>query len=824
MGQPLLKVTLCYVAGLVLAEWLPLPWRPVLLAALMVGVTSLVWSRARGALLSLLLVLAGCANLLLHTAVISPRDLRNLPNLAPAEVAVRGVLLEAPRERARDFDDAMTWRTLAMVRVEAMKGRNSDWEPVCGIVAASARSVLPGLWQAGQQVEIRGVLTEPPDPIAEGLFDYRTYLRRQGVYYQLRANSSNDWVMLPPVLRPSFATTFTAWAKQNLARSLPVEDEPLRLLWAMVLGWQTALTGEVSEPFMRSGTMHVFAISGLHIALIAGILVAVLRVVRVPQVWCGVVVIPLIWFYTAATGWQPSAIRSTIMMSVIIGGWALRRPSDLLNSLAGAALVILLWDPQQIFQASFQLSFFVVLSLALVAPFLHRIWEQSFRRDPFLPDKLRPRLWHWLRPAARYLSGAVITSGAAWLGSIPLVAFYFHYFAPVSLLANLVVVPLSSAALASAMGSLFCGAWFPALAELFNHSAWFLMWMMIRVSEWAAGLPGACFNAPAPSLLGFACYYGILVSVLAGWWQMPKRRVWVGAVFGVLSLVWVVNFVIDSRQTRLTILPLNGGHAIYFDAPGWRDDMLVDCGNESSVEFVLKPFLRARGVNRIATLVLTHGDTRQIGGATLLRLSFPVKNVVVSPLAFRSRAYRQVMDDFKMAAVPMKTVERGGQVGRWLVLHPQVQDRFAKAGDGALVLVGEFDGRRLLLLSNLGPIGQRLLSDRVENLSAETVVSGLSEGGEGPAAGLLERIQPRTLIVADCEYPATGRASRALQERLRGFAGTALYTRQRGAVTLRRNGSGWELSPLRTLGHAAGISLDQEPDPESAVEQSNEER
>src|SRR6266516_4293447 len=82
--------------------------------------------------------------------------------------------------------------------------------------------------------------------------------------------------------------------------------------------------------------MHIFAISGLHIALIAGILVSLLRVLQIPRGLCGWMVIPLIWFYTAATGWQSSAIRSTIMMSVIIAGWAIKRPSDLLNSLAAA--------------------------------------------------------------------------------------------------------------------------------------------------------------------------------------------------------------------------------------------------------------------------------------------------------------------------------------------------------------------------------------------------------------------------------------------------------------------------------------------------------
>src|SRR5258705_6394528 len=116
---------------------------------------------------------------------------------------------------------------------------------------------------------------------------------------------------------------FQFWAKQTLARGLPTEDEDLRLLWAMTLGWQTALTAEVSEPFMRSGTMHIFAISGLHIALIAGVFLALFRALNIPRAICGATVIPIIWFYTMATGWQASAIRSTVMMTVIILGWSL---------------------------------------------------------------------------------------------------------------------------------------------------------------------------------------------------------------------------------------------------------------------------------------------------------------------------------------------------------------------------------------------------------------------------------------------------------------------------------------------------------------------
>src|SRR5207247_8918344 len=96
-----------------------------------------------------------------------------------------------------------------------------------------------------------------------------------------------------------------------------------------------------------------------------------LRAFGLTRATCGLLILPLIWFYTGLTGWPASAIRASIMLTVVVVGWALKRPSDLINSLFAAALIILIWQPQQLFQAGFQLSFFVVLCIILTLPALH---------------------------------------------------------------------------------------------------------------------------------------------------------------------------------------------------------------------------------------------------------------------------------------------------------------------------------------------------------------------------------------------------------------------------------------------------------------------
>lgn len=798
MKRPLLPVACAYVVGLLLAEFL----HPRL--GFLFGVSGFVlalatlWRHQREWLLWLSLALVGWTNLASRTAVISSVDLRRTVGNNATLVKLRGTLLETPSQRVFEREEREIWRSLARVKVTELS-RGGNWEPVSGTVITSTSGQLPPSFFDGQPVEISGLLAPPRLPVAEGLFNYPAFLARQGIYHQLQAESAGDWRLLEGAKTGlPWSERFLTWGQQTLAQGLPdqAHDQPLRLLWAMTLGWRPALTNDVSEPFMLSGTMHIFAISGLHIALIAGILVSVLRVARLSRAWCGLVVIPLIWFYTGATGWQSSAVRSTVMMTIIIGGWALRRPSDLINSLMAAAFLILVCDPQQLFQASFQLSFFVVLSIALFLPPLETKFNRWLAHDPLLAAALIPWWRRWLDVLLHWLVKAFATSLAAWLGALPLTAHYFHLFSPVTLLANLVVVPASTLALACNLGSLICGNWLPVFTELFNHAGWACMWFMVWASVTATEIPGAYFHVPSPGVAGFIIYYGLLIGTLSGWLFAKPRRAWsVAAVVG-LILAAIARWQLARDEVRLTVLPLNGAHAVWVDADGRRNDWLFDCGNTNSVEFVTKPFLRAQGVNRLPSLLLRHGDLRYVGGVEPLHEDFGLRDVYTSPVRFRSPTYRRILDDLD-PQVPHRLVHRGDRLGAWRVLHPEPDDKFSQADDAALVLLGEFHSTRVLLLSDLGRPGQETLMRREADLRADIVVTGLPEQTEALSVTLLERIQPKVIIVADSEFPATKRASVTLRARLDRAPAKVFYTRTSGAVTLEFDKSGWTLCSMQ---------------------------
>jgi competence protein ComEC len=796
MKRPLVAVVSCYATGLLFAEVFQPPLVALFGIAFVVLVPALVLEKFRPLLVWPLLALMGWTNLAGRIAVVSPNDLRALLGDTNAIVTVRGTLIETPHLRVTERGDRQTGRSVAQVQVTALR-RNAGWQPACGSIVVTTPGAPGDNFFTGQPVEISGVIGPPPPPLAEGLFDYRDYLQTRGIYYQLKSESTNDWQPgAAPLSKPPLTDRFLNWSRRTLALGLPVEDEPLHLLWAMTLGWRTALTADISEPFLRAGTMHLFAIDGLRIALISGMLVALLRVLQISRAWCGLVAIPAIWFYTAATGWESSAIRASVMMTIVIGGWALKRPGDLINSLAAAAFIILLWEPRQLFEASFQLSFFVVFVIGLMLPPLNKMFDQLWQGDPLLPDELLPRWRRALIATLRVLSRYFALSLAAWIGSIPLAAKYFHLFSPISTPTNIVAVPLGTLALMGNLGALVCGTWFPWATGLFNHSAWFFMRAMTWVSELATKIPGAFFYVPAPSWLDIALFYAVLAGALSGWLFAPKRRMGSALALILIGAGYAWHWQATRHEINLTVLPLNGGHAVWVDASGRKNDWLIDCGDADAVGFTLKPFLRAQGVNHLSRLALTYGSARNNGGAESLNELFGIDELVTSPIPFRSGAYRDVVAQFNQPPKRYTVIQRGDHAGGWRILHPGAGEDFAHADDAALVLLGNFHRVRVLLLSDLGRSGQSALLAGTNDLRADVVIAGLPDEGEPLCDALLDAVQPKVIVVADSEFPANRRASQALHERLDQGKIPVIYTRASGAVKIMTRPDGWELKTM----------------------------
>lgn len=774
-ANPLVGVALAYVAGIILARFATeyLLILPLAATGLLVG--SLFSPTVRTLAILAVVLNCGALNYCVRWVLVPPGELR-AAGLGKEQLAeVRGRVLERPLVREFRVGNRTNYTTTARLQITALKRK--AWESAHGVVLASTRGLLSENIRSGSVVEIAGVLRIPPGARAEGLFDYRQYLVHEGIFFQLRVEGAEDWRAIGPEPQPRWRDSFADWSRKTLSRGVP-DDENLRLLLAMTLGWAGALEGEVADPFLRTGTMHIFAISGLHVACIALALAGVVHLVGIGRMWTAWGVLPLIWFYTVATGWQSSGVRAAIMSSVVLLGYSLRRPSALLNSIAVAAL-ILVFQPEQVFHASFQLSFIVVAAMAWLLPSFEQFREAWLAPDPFLPPDLHG--W-WQRAWRRFLRtmlNGLGVSVAATLGALPLTLWYFNIVTPIGLVANLLAVPLSSISLTASLASLLLSP----LAPIFNWIAWGFMVATVAAVRWLADFRWGYSYAEAPGFVTIGLYYTWLTALGLLLARRTPGRCW-ATVAATLTLV--ASVVIQSSRARpptVTVLPGDGG-AVWIDLPGVSSDLLLGCSSESNARSLVARFLHARGLDGVPNVLLSHGDIDQAGGFERIWEDFQPATVFTSAARARSPSYRQAVAVLEQNPRRWQRIGRGDQAAGGQVLHPGPDTRQARADDNAIVLQGEIEGWRVLFLSELGERGQLELLDLPLDLKADIVIAGFPSRDEPLPPALLERINPQVIVLTEKSSAGFGVSERRVVERLTGGGYSLRLVSRERAITL----------------------------------------
>ncbi len=211
---------------------------------------------ARVVLLMAIVALMGWFNYARHTSVISPYDLRRIIPEKGAIASVKGRIAAPPKIQRFGTRE----RVQLSVDVSAIR-LDEAWEVGYGRIVVTTTNKLGLAYNFGKQIQVDGVLIPPESASSPGLYDYRQQLVRLGIYHELRTDALSRWIIFPTSPAPSWSERFQKWGCSVLGRGFPDNDPAIELLWAMSLGWRTGLTGSTAEPFMRSGTMHLFAIS-----------------------------------------------------------------------------------------------------------------------------------------------------------------------------------------------------------------------------------------------------------------------------------------------------------------------------------------------------------------------------------------------------------------------------------------------------------------------------------------------------------------------------------------------------------------------------------
>lgn len=262
------------------------------------------------------------------------------------------------------------------------------------------------------------------------------------------------------------------------------------ILPAIVLGKKSLLSQDQKDRFIHSGTMHFFAISGLHVGIVAGALYALLAGLGIRHLGGALLGLCLVFIYVHVTGGTPSAIRAFMMVAFFWLARALTRQPVAIPALVASAIAVLLWEPDQLWSPGFQLSYAVVAALLLYGAPLSEAWQHIWEPERFLPAGTHAPIRRLAGSIGRWAGSALAISLAATLVSSPLIAYYFGVASPGGILLNIVLFSLIGVILICGLLSAIAGMVLPAVSALLNPLLAQLITGIQALLEQALKIPG----------------------------------------------------------------------------------------------------------------------------------------------------------------------------------------------------------------------------------------------------------------------------------------------------------------------------------------------
>ena len=595
-----------------------------------------------------------------------------------------------------------------------------------------------------------------------------------------------------------------------------VGDRQLPIASVILLGDRSLMGDDVRDAFAESGTMHLLAISGLHVGIFAAMFWFGCRLFGVSDRTTAAVVIGAVVSYACLTGGRPSVVRATIFVCIAALGYPWYRRVSMVNVLAVAALIVLAWRPTDLFDTGTQLSFLAVAGMmwsGSLGLFGNRdeSKEDVPTADVPLPMDVPGLLGRGLRNVAVYVGQTYVTMAAIWLCTAPLVAARFHLASPIGFGINVLLIPFVAVVLWMGYALLFVGLVLPFLATPFGWAFDGCLGGMLDVVEIASRWSLGHFYLPGPRLWWLILYYAILAALLASGMRQGARRV-MGMALGSCVLIGLaVGLMPRSSDTlRCTFLAVGHGGAILVEFPNGRT-LLYDGGSISSPDRASRAVANAlwhRGRWRLDAVVVSHADIDHFNGIPKLLKRVPVGAVIASPTLFdfRQQAVAEFCESLSVADVPIRTCFAGDRLVfdrdvSVRVLHPAAGKRFETDNENSVVLAIEY-GQRTILLT--GDIEEDGLAEVLDRLPANVDVLQSPHHGslDANTSELAQRTQPATVVVSSGRSAATGK----LQERY-GDRAQILSTFDHGAVTIEIESSG----RVRTWWHRESAVAGREP-------------
>jgi len=851
--RPVIPLTVALIAGIGLGAEAP-GWAGAALAVALacgLGMLRCITRDESAAVLPLLLFVA--LGYLSLQAWVQPRFPANhvsrFVNSGPWRIV--GVVDARPLE----FES----RSQFVLRVERLES-GSDAHQVSGLLRVTAAGEAISLAQ-GDRIALHSRISPIRNFNNPGGFDFKRSMAYRGIWGSAFTRSGGLSLLAHRARDGILERVDMARSAISARIDQAVSGPEAAVLKALVIGDPSGIAPGVREAFTRTGTSHILAISGLHITIVATIAFGLFRwllswmPIAVRHAWTrkGAAVLTLlpVTLYALIAGFSPSTQRALLMVAAFLLALLAERETDLPNTLALAALLILSVQPSSLFSISFQLSF------AAVSAIVYAFERLEARRAAAAPDKPDGWALRVRRGVAAFFGVSLV---ATW-GTLPLGTYYFNQVAFIGPLANCVAIPIMGylAVGIGLIGTLCAAIWAPAAHVCFEAGG-ALLSKSVALIEWMAGFPFAAVRTVSPSVPEMALFYLLSWAVFhlatdrglptaaaanaAEFREMPargpapelsrrpllwcmetilrmhpgRRTAWAILVFSLIGASLDAGYWIHQRfgrrDLRVTMIDVGQGSAVLLELPaggtalvdggGFADPGAFDVGAR-----VVAPFLWRRKIASIDTLILTHANSDHVNGLAFIAENFHVHELWTNGESRPIAGYETLMQTAArrriavpgFAGIPRRSTVNGVQIE---VLYPPVDflGRLRSEGwrrdenNNSLVTRVALGGVSFLIPGDIKqPAEKELVAMAGARLKSTVLIAPHHGSRSSSSEEFLRAAAPAAVLISSAGRPGSGMPHPQVLERY-DRQGVRIYRTDRdGAVSVTTDGHEWSVSP-----------------------------
>ncbi len=642
------------------------------------------------------------------------------------------------------------------------------------------------------RLSFQGVINRPKTATNPGGFNYQRYLASLGVSGTVNIFNSE---VTAEGIEPGGMISRLGYSIKNRVLGIVeycLSKNQAGLLAGMIIGYKDGLDENAFEAFSKAGLTHIMVASGMNVAFIILPLLLLFKKLNIGNRSSSVITIFVLILFVFVTGFSASVVRAVIMGIIILVGKIIMREPDIYTSISAAALIILIINPFIAFDIGFQLSFGATLSLVMFYPVI-KAGISRIRIPEIIADTLAATL-------------------AAQIGVVPITLYYFNNFSIISVVSNLLVVPMVQIITIIGFIMVFAGLININLAVLIGYMNNTFLSFVLFVTEKSSKVPFASIKLPTPPMWMIIMYYVVIIYMLVGRERLNRLRrfrkvKW--AVIILLTLSLLIGKIIP-KPIEITFLDVGQGDGAFIrTAHGTK--VLIDgggreAGSKSSFdigESVMVPFILDTGTKSIDMVIASHGHSDHTEGLEAVLEEIRVGMLVLPDTD--GNGFEKLKSICAGKGIKIELCKKGDIIKldnetRFEVMNPLEFSRdelsLQSLNNSSLVLKLIYKNFSVLFTGDSEiPVEERLVGSQL-SLESDLIKVGHHGSTTSSSTEFIERVNPEYAVISVGEHNKFGHPSQFVVDRLTEKNIKLYRTDESGAVTVKSYGRGLKINTM----------------------------